>query len=133
MPATITGAIKALLAVPLPAVPVSKDQRTGPSSGAWVVVYEGLSRLPTVAETHGVRRRRELVQVDVWQQLTASHADNETIAPTVERTLDAAPPQALTGGDSLVRLRPESYFRSFDEKTLLLRESITVAVIRHLT
>lgn len=134
MPSTITGAIKAILAVPLPGVPVFRDEKTGAVAGTrWIVVYEGLSRLPTAAETHGRRRRRELVQLDLWQQLTAAHADDETFAPTVERALDGAAGQALSSGDGLIRFRPESYFRSFDEKTLLLREAITVAVTRHLT
>lgn len=136
MPATITGAIKAILAGPLPAVPVFRDQEEAggaPSSGAWITVNEALSRFPASAEGRGVRLRRELVQVNVWQKRTPAHPDDETVALTVERALDAAGPVVLTGGDGLVRFRPEGTHRAYDPTTQLVHEAVTVAVARHLT
>jgi len=134
--ATITGLVKSILAGPLPAVPVFRDEETAgglPSAGAWVVVHETLSRLPSAAEGRNVRLRRELVQVDVWQHRTPGVPDDPTVAATVERALDAALPAALTGGDTVSRLRPENSHRAYDPTTQLVVESLTVAVARHTT
>jgi len=135
MAATITGAIKAILAGPLPTVPVFRDSEEagGAPGDLWIVVHESLSRIPNPAESRNRRRRRELVQVDVWQKRTLTRPDDLTVALTVERTLEAAAGQVLTGGDSLLRFRPETTYRSYDQRTSLVREAITVAVTRHLT
>lgn len=131
MAATITGAIKALLASSFPTAPVFAEQAgTIPSTGPWFVVHEGISRIPAQAEGRGVRLRRELVQVDVWQH---SATFDPSVPLTVERVLDASYGAALSGGDSIVRFRPENTHRAVDQAAATTADQITVAAARHLT
>lgn len=135
MPQTVTGVIKALLAGPLPNWPVYRDQEDfdGAATSGYIVVHEDIATNPAAASARGTRLARQLVQVDIWQPRTAATPDDPSIKPTVERTLDAAPPTTLTGGDRIDRLRPESSHRQFFPATGMVLESLTVAVGRHLT